>query len=371
MTTRLQPLLDETVTYLRSVTRAGTPPEEARAGLRRIAGQFPEHPLDLVWVEEGYDRSVHYDALIDLPGEGTVSVSFSPHGGLPWPLRGVQRWRDQDLLRVNGTVLTVDHAIACVDFIWDETPISRRLVDVCLIMEALERDPIELSDAELQRAMDAFRRARRLLTTEATLRWMADKGLTYQKLERLVSDDATVAKLRERVAAGRIESHFAAHADEFATLHALRLDFASPERAQAAFAEIQQGITFEALALTALGGEQPPTLQSIVLRRSDATSLEPLEGAGSIKARNCPVDRKAPPDLATALFTGEDGDVVGPIGAAGGASLVRVIAVTQARLDAPTQAVIRRELFERWLAERRAGASIEWFWGNAAEAVET
>jgi hypothetical protein len=57
------------------------------------------------------------------------------------------------------------------------------------------------------------------------------------------------------------------------------------------------------------------------------------------------------------------------ISADGGASLLRVIAVTPPRLDAGTQGAIRRELFEQWLAERRNGASIEWFWGNAAEAA--
>jgi hypothetical protein len=200
---------------------------------------------------------------------------------------------------------------------------------------------------------------------------MAEKGLSYQKLERLVADDATVAKLRERVAAGRIEPYFEAHADEPATLRALRLDFAMPERARAAFAEIQHGTSFEAVALSALGGEQPSELRSIVLHRGDVAKLQPLEGAGSIKARNCPIDRKAPPDLVTALFTAEDGDVVGPVSAERGAALLRVIAVAQPRLDSATQSVIRRELFEQWLAERREGASVEWFWGNAAQETAT
>ena len=51
------------------------------------------------------------------------------------------------------------------------------------------------------------------------------------------------------------------------------------------------------------------------------------------------------------------------------ASLLRVIRVSQSRLDAATRDVIRRRLFEQWLTERREGARIEWFWGQTAEAA--
>ena len=63
---------------------------------------------------------------------------------------------------VNATVLQVDRAIALLDFIWDEAPILKRLVHTALIQEALEREPVELSDEELQRTMNAFRRSHRL-----------------------------------------------------------------------------------------------------------------------------------------------------------------------------------------------------------------
>src|SRR5207247_7550669 len=112
------------------------------------------------------------DALLHLPGEGTISLSFCPDRALPWPLRGVHRWSDKDLVRVNDTVLQVDQAIACLDFIWGEWPLVKRLVDTCLIQEALQKDPIDLSDAQLQQAMDGFRRAHQLYTAEDPFRWM-------------------------------------------------------------------------------------------------------------------------------------------------------------------------------------------------------
>src|SRR3712207_2194214 len=97
----------------------------------------PETPIDLVWEEAVYDGAVHYDALLQLPGEGTVSLGFAPDRGLPWPLRGVQRWSDADLVRVDGSILKVDQAIGCLDFLWEDRRLMDRLVNVCLIDEAL------------------------------------------------------------------------------------------------------------------------------------------------------------------------------------------------------------------------------------------
>jgi putative peptide maturation system protein len=274
----LQPLLGRTLTYLQALARDAVQPDDARAGLRLLERDDPDHPLDLVWLDEGYDQSLHYDALIRLPGEGTVSLGFSPDRSLPWPLRGVQRWKDQDLVRVNTHVLTVDHAIANLDLIWGESAITQRLIDVCLIKEALDRDPIVLSEIELKRAMDAFRRARRLYTGEATRAWMEQHGISHDKLERLVTDDATVARLRERVAAGRVEGYFGEHIADFATVTVLRLDFTRHEHALEAFEQLQQGASFDALALERLVAEPRATLQSAVLHKTEARALEPLDG---------------------------------------------------------------------------------------------
>jgi putative peptide maturation system protein len=367
---RLSVALGETLDYLKEVARDGAGPAEAWHRFRGLQQRHPETPLDLVWLEETYDRSVHYDALLDLPGEGTVSLSFCPEGGLAWPLRGVQRWRDQELLRVNETVLTVDHAIACLDYIWNEARILRQLVDVCLIQEALRHAPIVLSDAELQRAMDRFRRTHGLLTAAATHAWMAERGVTPEKLERLVADEATLARLRERVVAGRIEAYFESHRDELAAVALTRLELADEAEARRAFEELQAGADFDALARDRLAdalarGRRPPLLQSAVLRRSEASELGVLEHTGVIRAASCPLKGEPPPDLFSALFAAGPGDVIGPLRTGRGFALLRVVAVAPPRLDAAAREEIARRLFEEWLAERRGEARIEWYWGSA------
>jgi putative peptide maturation system protein len=180
-----QPLL-ETLDYLMTLVREGARPAEARIGfglLQRLHGDFS---MQLLCEEEAYDRSVHYDALLSLPEGGTVSLSYCDDRAKPWPLRGLQRWSEADVVRVNETVLSMDQAVACIDFIWDEASISDRLVNVCLIQEELDRHPVEISDRELQTAMDGFRRARGLFKAADTRRWLERRGLTHHEFEQLV-----------------------------------------------------------------------------------------------------------------------------------------------------------------------------------------
>src|SRR5581483_7540265 len=135
------------------------------------------------------------------------------------PLRAVHRWSDADLLRVNHKTLQIDQALGCLDFLWEDRRLMDRLVNVCLIEEELAREPIQLTDAELQQAMDGFRRAHRLFTAEATFQWMERRGMTHAQLEKYVADEAIVALLRERVTAGGIEPYFEAHRAEFDRAH--------------------------------------------------------------------------------------------------------------------------------------------------------
>ena len=148
--------------YLLSLQQESVRPREARARLQPLRGCHPGLQIDLLVEEEAFDKSVHYDVLVRRAGEGTISLSYCHERAVPWPLRGVHRTNEADLVRVNTNILQVDAAMACLDFIWDEAPIIERLVNTCLIHQELERQPISLSDAELQEAMNRFRSAKKL-----------------------------------------------------------------------------------------------------------------------------------------------------------------------------------------------------------------
>jgi putative peptide maturation system protein len=325
------------------------------AALSVLSDRHPEAPVDLVWLEEPYDRSVHYDALIHFPGEGTVSLSFARDQDLPWPLRGVQRWHDRDLARVNDVVLTIEHAIAQLDFVWNQAPIVRRMVDACLIRETLQREPIDVTEDDLQEALNAFRRARGLSAAEDTHRWLADKGLSSEKLEQLLSDQATLRKLHARVAEGRVEAYFEAHREELGEVALLRLDFPDQADAQTALDEARSE-AFLTVAQRAIGdalarGQAVPVLDSVVVRGGGASPL----GTFAASERNT-VD---------GLRVAQPGEVLGPVTSTRGAALLQVLALRPACLDERTRQSIVHLLFEEWLADLRQAARIEWYWGNA------
>src|SRR4051794_17480171 len=88
--------------YLRALQREDVRPDNARSRLPAVRRRHPDLAIDLLAEEQAYDNSVHYDLLLRRVGEGTVSLSYCPERAIPWPLRGVHRWTEADLVRVNA-----------------------------------------------------------------------------------------------------------------------------------------------------------------------------------------------------------------------------------------------------------------------------
>jgi putative peptide maturation system protein len=219
MTAPVVPLtaaIEDTLAFLKSACHERLQPREALQRFGAVQARHSDVGMSLVWEEESYDGSVHYDVLLRNATGATVSLSFCLGGGLPWPLRGVRRWSDADLVQVNGQVLTMREAVELLDIVWNESPIMERMINVCLIREELAQRPIEVSDAELQQGMDGWRRTHRLYTTEATLRWMQQRGMTHERLEEIVTESLTFIKLRERISEGQVKAYIESHRHEFA-----------------------------------------------------------------------------------------------------------------------------------------------------------
>ncbi|MER5620257.1 TIGR04500 family putative peptide maturation system protein [Streptosporangium sp. NPDC002544] len=309
-------------------------PDEARKRLAAIHDRYPDVPMRLLWRREAADESYHYDLLIKT-ADGTISLALAPDRALPWPLRGSQPSGEQVVVRINGTDLEMEQAISVLDVLWDDVRLAERLVNARLVEEEISMGPLELDDAELQQAMDAFRRARGLLTVQAAQEWMAQRGLTLAGLEHLVARQAAVRHLRRRIVAGRVEDVFGTRRDEFDRLHVLRLQYADSGPAEAA-------------ALRLRSGADPVTLATQEVLADAAVSR--TEG---VRRRDLP---------ATATRAG---DVLGPFPVESGFAVVYVLQVRPAVLDDATRALIEEWLFGEWLADQRREATIEWLWGTA------
>jgi putative peptide maturation system protein len=180
---------------------------------------------------------------------------------------------------------------------------------------------------------------------------MERRGMTQDKLERLVADEAIVAKLRDRVTAGRVAEYFHAHRADFDTACIARLEFPDDQSARRTLEQIRSGEDFYAEA------------QRRFLRAAEQSPGPAVELFAVVQRR------QACPDLEAAVFTAAPGDLVGPVGTEDGCAVLLVLSITPARLDEHTQNTIKKILFEDWLQEQRRVARIEWYWGNAARTI--
>ncbi|MBW4615117.1 MAG: TIGR04500 family putative peptide maturation system protein [Desmonostoc vinosum HA7617-LM4] len=343
MREELQKGLSDVLEYLMSVTQEKIQPKTAKTRFLDLQKRYPTIQMDLLWEQETYDLSIHYDVLLQMNGEGTVSLSFCSEHSLPWPLRGVRRTREIDLVRVNNTVLTVGDAIAHLDFIWNEIPIINHLVEVCLIREALEKEPIEISDTELQQAMNSFRKAHKLYKAEDTYNWIEQNCITHEKLEQIVQDYAIVNKLRERITANHVEDYFKKHHTDFETAYIAQIDFDDENITQDFYQQICSGkINFYDVA------EQRFLISS---QNSSVNYFFKIQRA------------QASPHLKNIMFAAKPGDILEPVKTEKGYAIIRVLSINPACFDEATQTTIKQIIFKQWLAQLQNAATIEWFWG--------
>jgi putative peptide maturation system protein len=344
-----QHAMPDALDYLFELQQQNRKPQEARARLQDLRGRHPELEIDLLSEEETFDHSVHYDALLRRAGEATVSVSYCPERAIPWPLRGVHRLNEGDLVRVNTTTVQVEAAVACIDFIWDDAPVIERLVNMSLIEEEVERQPVDLTDAEIQAAMDRFRSAKKLYRAEDTRAWLDRHGMSQEMLEKYVAETAVVPKLRDRIAADRVDEYFQRHPHDFDTARVACLELESESLARELAEKVRSGAEdFFGLAARLFseaadrGAHPNPNLFAVLERR------------------------QVEPALRDILFAATPGQMIGPVARTTGYSLIQVLSIVPGQLDEHRRSVIKDILFKDWLAERRQAARIEWCWGNAS-----
>jgi putative peptide maturation system protein len=345
MTVATASLLSDALDHLAGLAATGAEPDQARQRLDDLRERHHDVRLRLLWQREAFDGSIHYDLLVTQPGSGTVSLSYCPDRALPWPLRGKQPAGEKVLLRVNGAAMEVNEAIASLDFLWDEARLTDRLVTACLIREELEQAPPRLTDAELQNAMDAFRRARGLLSAAATHQWLTRRGLTHRDLEQLVAGEAAVARLRRERTADRVPAYFEQHRHGFDLVRIARVEFGDQAAADRFATAVRAGADFYAEAECAF------TAGEVAASSWLFASVRRAELA---------------PELAEAVAGAEPGSTIGPVVFGDGHAVIRVLGIESAVLDEATVDVIQRRLFADWLEERRRSARIDWYWGTTA-----
>ncbi|TDQ53458.1 TIGR04500 family putative peptide maturation system protein [Actinorugispora endophytica] len=327
-------------------------PDTARRGLAALLYDVPGVRGRVVATTEPYDGSYHYDLLLTHEA-GTHVVGFAPARSLPWPLRGARSPAEQDVVRVNGTVLRMRQAMAALDGLWERPRLLRHLVEACLVVEELaERGGAiddAVDDALLQRRLDGFRLRHGLARAADTHRWLADHGMTHRDLEDRLTAELRLELLQEQLVGDRVAEAFRDAPDAFDTLPVAVAVLPSPRLCAAAHARCRDGRTPLEVAVgeAARGGPRPPD--------------GPVSVSFGTQARHSAAEPVA------ALFSpsAAEGAVAEPHRVEGGHALVqRLGPVAPGVLDDRARAELRGVLFERWLDARLRSADVEWYWGN-------
>jgi putative peptide maturation system protein len=333
--------------FLRDLAEREVEPDAAMQELDGMRARHPEAKLDLLWEREPYRGTVHYDLLVSHDGRNSVWLGWCPDRGVPWVLRGVHRHSEADLVRVNGETLRVDTAMQLIDYIWKEERILAGLIDSCLIRQALVTlDVPPPSDAELQRAVDEFRRRHGLLGRDDTLAWLEQHGMSYEHLEFYVADDARVRGLRNAVVGDGVEAWFLQHREELRRVTMLLVTTSRRDDA-------------EEIAREGLGGVDAFVRAAATHPKATEARSERL---AMVVERACDL----PSSLADPVLAAAPGSVVGPILQDGQWHVAHVIEHHDAVLDDACARTIADRLFAQWLASQRAQADVQWLWGRQA-----
>jgi putative peptide maturation system protein len=342
-------LVIQSLALLRELSERGLDPQAAQRELAGLRERHPQAKLDLLWEREPYAGTLHYDLLVSHDGRNAVWLGWCPDRGVPWVLRGVHRHSEADLVRVNGETLRVGAAMQLIDYIWADERIIDGLVDSCLIRQALVAlDVAPPSDAELQRAVDEFRRRHGLSSAYDTMDWLARRGMSYEQLEFYVADSARVRALRSVVVGDAVQGHFERHRSEL-------------RRATLLLATTGDRAVAEAIAESG-GAGQGGFVQAAVQHQAGRMALgRPGRETLELVVRQA---RELPEALAAAVFATEPGTVVGPVAHRTRYHVAHVVEHHEAVLDDACAEAIAERLFGEWLEAERRKASVEWLWGR-------
>jgi putative peptide maturation system protein len=337
MQPELEAALIAGVAFLRELPRERVAVATARARLPAFRAAHPGLRIDLLVDQPPGSPRVDYDLFFGGADGSTIALNWRADAGLPWVVEYADHWAANFVVTVNRRDVTVQEALLFLQLAGQDRPgLMERLVEEKLVALALEADPPEVGDAEVQAAADRFRTAHRLHSAAATARWLEEAGLSRERFTELARAPAERRQLEERIAGDRIEPYFATHRPEFERVRCFRVDARSEAvAARLAAAAREPGLLDAAAALfpDLEDGETEAALRS--------------EPAGSL-----------PASLAAAAA----GAIVGPEASGGRWWVAQVLSRRPAQLDEETRAVIRRRLFREWLARQREEAVVRWHW---------
>lgn len=201
-----------------------------------------------------------------------------------------------------------------------------------LVRDEARRAGLSVTKEELQFAADAFRRRRGLCAAADTHAWLSEQGMSVDDLKTCLEDDLLAAKLRQLLTAAKVEEHFAAQRAGYERLRLAQLCVGREDWAN----ELASQVRDDGRDLDAVAAENK---------------------VGLVRGESFRRNLKSP--LAEALVSTGAGQLVGPLAAPQGFTLVLVEERLPPALDPTTRQHIEDELFTAWVRERMREARLD------------
>jgi putative peptide maturation system protein len=326
-------VLAEAVEVLRGLPRRRDGVTEARRSVEAFAAGH-EHLAPALVVDQPPDGlRADFDLILSCPDGGNVAINYQPDDGRPWAVDHASHWAANRVVTVGDQSLSVPAALMALRARGlQDLGALEQLVDHCILLEAAASDEEAVAPAELQRASDAFRRRRGLLTRAAMLEWLDSIGLPLAEFERHIETTFRIARIRRRVAQARAAGHLAVHPRDFERVTAHWIEV--PTRASADLAASAPDIASAAA----------------LLAEAKETSFLELRGA------------RLACQLPDALRDADVGQRCGPCPTGPGFLLGTVLERQEPEQDDVTLKAAGEAAVRAWLAERRSEADIHWHW---------
>jgi hypothetical protein len=250
------------------------------------------------------------------------------------------------VVRVNGDLVDIETVFSKLDFVWGDTGLLTRLVEDSLVSQAVQRMGLALDEAACEQALRSFLARRGLEDPSVLASWLAQRGLSAEKLQQHAESLCLLDALKRAVVADQERDYFDRH----------RADF-------------------ECWSLFSLGGCSWDELIAIErqvvkvgphpwLRRATDEVCSLLPQGADLRVR-----RAFWRDVQTPRHRFEERDghwLRGPVRAGSTWELSCLLERTEARYSDAVAAACREAVYREWLAAERRQAKVEWFWGPAS-----
>jgi parvulin-like peptidyl-prolyl isomerase len=241
-------------------------------------------------------------------------------------------------LRVNGGEISLDEVLKLAR-IHNSLPALDEKIEVELLKQAAKELNIEVTDEDLQAAIDQFRLNQGLYSASDTTAWLKRAGIELDDLEDLFAAKIIGGKIRGTISRDAIEKYFSENILSFESALLSCLVMAEEGEIQ----ELKYQIEEEGADFNSLAREY-----SI----DESTRL-----AGGFMGR---VARSAlEPETEAAVFGASEGETIGPFQADQGYQLIKIEKKEKPALTENTIEFIKDILYSQWLSNRRRKAAVE------------